>query len=110
MAKKRTNYDRGREIEYKVVHLLKASVEPTYPFVARTAGSHGMFDVVAICDTHVLCVQVKRAKVATDFEKMYQEDLALIEGHTFAPNVQIEFWCWVDRKGFVIKKVLKQAM
>ena len=51
------NYIKGRRLEYEV---MKALAEE-YPVVMRTAGSHGMFDVIAV-GRDTLFIQVKSGK------------------------------------------------
>lgn len=56
-----TKYRRGYATERKTMQLLK---ERGYDLVARTAGSHGKFDVVAVDveNKRILLVQCKRSK------------------------------------------------
>lgn len=49
------NYVKGCRLEYDVMKILRA----TYPVVMRTAGSHGLFDVIAVSCDKTLFVQVK---------------------------------------------------
>lgn len=104
---KRTNYSRGREIEYKIIEQLK---KEGFPFVVRTAGSHSPFDIIAIGNGMVLLIQSKRCKKKINVDNVYKEDLGVIKeiAEYLPSNTQIEFWLWQDRKGFVEKKVLKQ--
>lgn len=50
-----TNYERGRNYEYRSQRLLEASGYET----ARTAGSHGPWDVAGFSSGGVVLVQVK---------------------------------------------------
>lgn len=42
--KKRTNYERGRDFEYRVMEYL----EGLGMYCMRSAGSHGIFDIIAV--------------------------------------------------------------
>jgi Holliday junction resolvase len=50
------NYQRGASLERDVLQALKVH----YPLAIRSAGSHGVVDVVAVGIDHVLLVQCKR--------------------------------------------------
>lgn len=50
-----TNYERGRQYEYKSMRVLAAAGHE----VSRTAGSHGPFDVLGISANGLILVQVK---------------------------------------------------
>lgn len=107
--KKRTNYDRGRETEYKIIHEL---TEKGFINAGRTAGSHGMFDIVAVKPgEHVVFIQAKRSKEVITFERLYKEDLdKILDALPHMPEqVQCEAWVWVDRKGWHQKIVIKEA-
>jgi Holliday junction resolvase len=109
MARKRTQYDRGRETEYKIMKILE---EQGFFGVTRTAGSHGFYDVVAIVPlSHVLFIQAKRSKTMVDLEQLYREDLAECReiAKQLPRETQLEFWLWVDRKGWQQKIVVKKA-
>jgi Holliday junction resolvase len=51
------NYIKGRRLEYEVMKTLRED----FSEVMRTAGSHGMFDVIAV-GAHTLFVQVKSSR------------------------------------------------
>lgn len=51
-----TNYERGRQAEYRTMQLLEA----VGLHCIRSSGSHGPFDVVAYDQVSILFVQVKR--------------------------------------------------
>ena len=53
-----TNYEAGRRFEYKRMKVWRANGA----VVMRTAGSHGPFDLIAICDGEVVLIQCKRVK------------------------------------------------
>lgn len=102
---KRTNYERGVEVERKIIHQLEKE-----GYVAtRSAGSHSKFDIWAFNHLHTLLIQSKRCKVFN--ESFYQEELNQIkEIAKRAPlEVQIEFWVWLDKKGFIRQDVIKAS-
>ena len=50
-----TNYERGREREYRSMRYLEAAGYRAH----RTAGSHGEFDVIGIAPSGIVLVQCK---------------------------------------------------
>lgn len=50
-----TNYERGREREYRSMRYLEASGYRAF----RTAGSHGEFDIIGVSPTGFVLVQCK---------------------------------------------------
>lgn len=88
-----TNYKRGYETERKIVNELK---KKGY-LAVRTAGSHSLFDVIAINDKEVLLIQAKRTKKKYNWadENIYKFVELQVPG-----NVRKELWVWVDREGF----------
>lgn len=106
---KRTQYQRGAEIEYKIVAEMK---EKGALVAVRSAGSHSKVDVWIITkEGKILLIQSKRSKGAISLEKLYQEDINdLIElAKLLDVNVGVEFWHWQDRKGFVQKIQIKKV-
>lgn len=106
MTRKRTNYDRGRETEYKIVKELEKA---GYVNVGRSAGSHGIFDVVGYSENEVICIQAKRSKRPISFINEYKEDLKTIIEMLpeFSHDVVIQSWIWQDRKGWIEKLEIK---
>ena len=98
-----TNYQRGRSAEYKAVKELQAAGY----IVTRAAGSHGLWDVVAVNANGVRMIQVKSDVDENDvrFEcKVAKEAMAKI----FRPsNVSYEVWGRVHgRNGWIIREVV----
>lgn len=60
-----TNYARGRRAEYRSAALLEALGYD----VTRSAGSKGLFDLIAVSSCDVLLVQVKRGRPPSPAER-----------------------------------------
>lgn len=94
------NYRRGVAIERKV----KDFLENIGYTVIRAAGSHGVYDIIAINTNTptepVRCIQVKRAPTVIGARRIKAR-------HQFPPMqsgfqaYQQELWIWVDRKGWL---------
>ncbi|MDK2887927.1 MAG: holliday junction resolvase Hjr [Thermoanaerobacter sp.] len=96
-----TNYRRGYLAERKAVKVLEAAGY----VVARTAGSHSPFDVVAVGLGGVRLIQVKRVKyggirAAVEAAK---EELQLVPK---LPGISREIWVWVDGEGWVAQEAV----
>lgn len=66
MNKGNKNYIKGSQLEYRLLNHLKESDK--YCFVARTAGSHGMADVIAITydyEPNIILFQCKKTSKNT---------------------------------------------
>ena len=98
----RTNYQRGVEIERKVMEILE---EAGYEAM-RTAGSHGIFDVCGYGPCGVRFIQVKRAKKGESWKQDYEQAVESIQQLPKHPSVSGEVWVWVDYEGFVKKEVI----
>ena len=94
-----SNYDRGRETEYKICDALR---EAGY-IAQRSAGSHSPWDVVALGPTGVRLIQAKRTKKDTF---TYEQELDQLRQLPDIPNVSLELWVWRDHKGFVKREVI----
>lgn len=94
------NYRRGYLAELKAMEALRAEGY----VVARTAGSHSPFDIVAVGPHGVRLIQVKRAKhkALPSLLRVAAEDLRAVPR---AQGVQCEVWVWVDRKGFWVQQL-----
>lgn len=76
--------------------------------VARTAGSKGPFDVMAINENHILYVQVKKTKnwkgrcpsKAKKYFWKYKESL-------FMENTRVMIWAWIDGTGWFVTELFK---
>lgn len=105
---KNRNYRRGRELEYRIIRELS---EAGFVGATRSAGSHGVFDVVAVAPlSHVLFIQAKRTKAKLNPEIAYKEDLEKCKelAKHLPKEAQLELWVWVDRKGWD-KVIIKEA-
>ncbi|MCW2279284.1 Holliday junction resolvase [Heliophilum fasciatum] len=95
---KRTNYQRGYEIERKIVQEL---TNRGY-LVVRSAGSHSKIDVLGIRKDRIVAVQSKRTKAFSPsaYRKEIAEIQEVIRNYELGDVLEFEFWVWVDRKGF----------
>lgn len=98
-AMKRTNYNRGVEIEHKAVKEFR-----NVGYLAqRTAGSHSLWDVTVVGKYKVLLVQCKRMKAKSSgahaqIRHQFNLDWELVE---LAPQVVPVLLIWVDHKGWI---------
>ncbi|MCW2279250.1 Holliday junction resolvase [Heliophilum fasciatum] len=94
----RTNYQRGYEIERKIVHELTGRGY----LVLRSAGSHSKIDVLGVKKERIVAVQSKRTKrfLMSSYQKEIAEIQALINDYDFGDVMDFELWVWIDRKGF----------
>lgn len=98
-----TNYEKGRDIEYKIIEML----EKVGYTAIRTAGSHGAFDVIAWNHLGTRFIQSKRTETPN---AKYDEDIEKIELTPLPPNSQGELWVWLakGRTGeWICQKVIK---
>ncbi len=77
-----SNYSKGRKREYDVMDILKKA---GYQCL-RTAGSHGMWDVIAIGPSNIRLIQVKLNRTPTPAERR------AIEEFRVAPRTTKEVW------------------
>jgi len=99
------NYRRGRDIEYKAVELLR---ECDFT-VARSAGSHGPWDISAVGPSGVRFIQTKRAKKDKIWLPDYMQAKEQLATLPVFPMVTYEIWVWVDRKGWVAQDVVNKT-
>ena len=98
-----TNYDRGRETEYKIMEVLNKAGYITF----RTAGSHGPFDVGGIAPNgSVRFIQSKRSKKDNSWKSDFEKAVDQLRQLPRNPNISYEVWVWVDYNGFVKKEVV----
>lgn len=91
-----TNYTRGRAFEY----VRKAFYEEMGYAVLRTAGSHGLFDLVAIRGTQVMLIQCKRVRSQSAADlliKRWKESPPLTNGPTQVLDVYVQATRKVER-------------
>lgn len=98
-----TNYRRGYDVECWAVEELK---QEGYR-AARTAGSHGTFDVVAVGPKCVRLLQIKRVKGPGSVNGALVKGEKEILRCPCPPGVVQEVWVWLDKKGWVVKKVVE---
>lgn len=95
------NYRRGYLAERRAAKVL----ERAGYVVARTAGSHSPFDVVAVNPNGVRLIQVKRVKeggIAATLEAAREE----IRQVPKVQGVSREVWIWFDGEGWVVQEVV----
>ncbi|SFH22533.1 holliday junction resolvase (hjc) [Desulfotomaculum arcticum] len=93
----RTNYQRGYEVERKIMEQL---AEQGF-LVLRSAGSHSKIDVLGLRRDRIIAVQSKRTKKLSF--SGYKKEVTAIQSVIFEyglDNVDFELWVWVDRQGF----------
>ena len=101
MARKGTNYKRGVIKEREIMDEKSSKGMESI----RTAGSHGVFDVISWSDKEVVFTQAKREKtspksVVAKYNK-YREDIHQISlTKTPKGNTLKELLVWTDRQGF----------
>lgn len=90
-----TNYTRGRDIEYKVTHLLEGQGY----LAQRAASSKGNWDVYAVSQTGVLLVSCKRAKDLKSARSTYAaEKKKLLTLASKVPNgARQGLYIWIDK-------------
>ena len=99
----RTNYDRGREIEYKIVKVMEDA-----GYVAqRSAQSRGAWDVCAIGPQGIRFIQAKRVKKGGSWKGEFEKARELLEFAPDLPNVAWEIWIWEDYLGWIKREVIK---
>jgi len=67
----------------------------------RTAGSHSLWDVIAILPTEVKLIQVKRIK---EGKYHYSSGIKEFKKLDVPENVSKELWVWKDREGFIFQE------
>lgn len=91
-----TNYRRGIAKERELQKLLEESGYETM----RTAGSHGLFDVIAF-GPNVRCIQVKRVERGNSWKREYELAKERLEQLRQFDGVSYEIWVWEDYVGWV---------
>lgn len=87
-----TQYRKGRRAEYAARDILH---DDGYPVVLRTAGSHGIVDLVAIQPGHVRLVQVKST---AKLRPSYAAELDELRAWQVPDCCVKELWVWLRRK------------
>ncbi len=97
-----TNYERGVEKERKAQEQLEAVGYEAM----RTAGSHGLFDVIGYGATGVRMIQIKRAKKDNDWKHDYENAIEQLKQLPDLPSISREVWVWVDYQGWRKQEVV----
>jgi len=95
------NYRRGYLVERKAIKVL----EQAGYVVARTAGSHSPFDVVAVGPNGVRLIQVKRVKEGS-FSTVLELAKEKISQIPRLQGVSREVWIWLDGEGWVVQEAV----
>lgn len=84
------HYDKGRRAEYKTMEYLKEDGFNS----ARTAGSHGIFDIIAWDEIGVRFIQVKIdcQPTSKEIKKMKATPFPM------SRNITKEVWVWTTRE------------
>lgn len=82
------SYEKGRRREYRAIALLEASGA----LACRTAGSHSLFDVIAVTPAQIRLIQLKAGD-----EYLSGVDRERLELLKVPANVTKEVWRWPDR-------------
>jgi len=103
----RTNYTKGREVEYLARDLL---ISKGYQ-VLRSTGPHSPVDLVAWQDRgHTLLVQVRRNKIHLDgaarVAQTYRNDIEALRTVARPTGSTVEFWVWAQNEGWHFYSVL----
>ena len=104
-----TNYTRGVNIEYR----LKKEFESKGYFVTRSAGSHGMADLVCVNATEMQLIQIKRTKKALPINfvnGMFEKDITLLSRLDVPANCSKFLYVYLDRHGYSIYKIHKDRI
>lgn len=95
-----SNYVRGRDTEYKCIDTLEKAGYVAF----RTAGSHGVFDVIGINALGVRCIQCKREQEKSGSYEIDREKILTVN---LPPNCTGELWVWRDKFGWVLQEVVQ---
>jgi len=98
-----TNYERGVEKERKAQEQLRA----VGCKAMRTAGSHGIADVIAVCPSGVRLIQIKRAKQDQDWKADFEGAVEAMDDLIVGNGISKEVWLWVDYQGWKKQKVVE---
>jgi len=83
---------------YRVEREAKQMLESEGFFVLRSAGSHGLFDLVAIKDNQVRLVQVK--VIPFGEHNLFKADQLKIKAFKVAYWIKKELWVYEKRRGW----------
>jgi Holliday junction resolvase len=94
----RTNYVRGREVEYKCAAKLR---QDGYRII-RASSSKGDFDIVAYNGKEIKFVQLKREKEQQGTYPSKRKEIREID-LPYHKIVSRELWIWTDFQGWLIQ-------
>lgn len=98
--KSNKNYRKGYKIERKIVLSLRED-----GFMSeRSAGSHGLWDVVGVRGDKILLIQAKSIKFGNSYCE--NESVKEFRKSKVPPCVEKYLYVWEDRKGWKEKKKL----
>jgi Holliday junction resolvase len=95
-----TNYQRGYEIERKIVNEQRKSGNVAF----RSAGSHSPIDVAYVDKFGVHLLQVKRVKKY--HHGMFKKEIKELEAIKCPTNCFRELRVWEDNYGWVLTKII----
>lgn len=72
----------------------------------RTAGSHGIFDVIATGPA-VRFIQIKRVKKGNNWTSEYNREVEKIRQLNKPEGVTYEYWIWEDFNGWIKQEIVK---
>lgn len=97
-----TNYERGREVEWKAQHALERQGYD----VVRSASSKSPVDLAVFQESHTVLVQLKRSKAVIKSLKAvvnsYGEDFTNLRAFRSTAQTIKQLWLYTDRKGWRI--------
>ncbi len=90
-----TKYQKGFRLE----HEIKDMYEKKSYFVFRSAGSHSLFDLIAMNQKHIILIQVKSNTIS-------QKEIDELKKFNNMPTcAEREIWIKKDRKGWEVIKL-----
>lgn len=92
------NYNRGVAFERKIIEQLK---QKGYR-AARSAGSHGCFDVIAWNDSEIIFIQCKTTIKDKSYDSIYKKEIEEIKSEIVPHNGKKELWIKCGRKVTII--------
>lgn len=97
-----SNYKRGVVKEREIQKILEAAGYIT----TRTAGSHGLYDVIAEGPTGIRLIQVKRVQKGGNWQHEFEIAKEALKERPRLANVSREIWVWEDSKGWIKQEVV----
>ena len=97
-----SNYQSGTRYERKAMEKLEEAGYETM----RTAGSHGIFDILAVGPS-VRLIQHKSFEEGNDWQREYEEAVEKIRPLKKLDGVTYEVWVWKKYNGYIKQEVIK---